>query len=585
MRTSMSSKLGLCGAIVLLLTVIPPIKTAASEPPLEPSLKSDGDPNNTLLSQTGIEITSSESTSDTMSQINSVSQLSDVQTTDWAFQSLQSLVERYGCIAGYPDKTYKGNRGISRYEFASGLNACLDRINELIASGTTDLVRKDDLLSLQRLQQEFAAELATMRSRIDALEVRAANLEAEQFSATTKLNGATWFNLTDATSSSSVKAEGFDLLSAQRGADGQPVTRQVNGLNVTFRGSLFLILQTSFTGRDILLTTLSVGSGISPANLYNSAGQLNPFGVPVTDITFGPASNVLTLRELAYTFPVGDTVRITAGPRINWPRYFDYNQFTFFLNGTTSYKSTYSPLFNPIARGSGAVIEWSLNPQFLFKAAYLGRSEEVSSLLDDSSNPAKGLFNGTTTITGELTYSPSPTANIRLTYTRGQISPLFGQIAFTPPISGVADDGFGGALDRATADIFGLNFDWRINPNLGIFGRYAYASTYLYPIAPVPIGQIAAQSYQIGLAFPDLGRPGALATISYVAPFALLDGRRFLVSGGGNGGVQYEIEAAYSLPLSDRISVIPAFYFIGNANNFTGNPAIYVGNVRLQFLF
>ena len=39
---------------------------------------------------------------DAMAQVTSVSQLSDVQPTDWAFQALQSLVERYGCIAGYP---------------------------------------------------------------------------------------------------------------------------------------------------------------------------------------------------------------------------------------------------------------------------------------------------------------------------------------------------------------------------------------------------------------------------------------------------------------------------------------------------
>ena len=44
--------------------------------------------------------------------------MSDVQATDWAFQALQSLVERYGCIAGYPDKTYRG-RPLTRYEFAA----------------------------------------------------------------------------------------------------------------------------------------------------------------------------------------------------------------------------------------------------------------------------------------------------------------------------------------------------------------------------------------------------------------------------------------------------------------------------------
>ena len=44
-----------------------------------------------------------------LAQINSVSSLSDVQT-DWAYEALRSLVERYGCIVGYPDQTYRGNR-------------------------------------------------------------------------------------------------------------------------------------------------------------------------------------------------------------------------------------------------------------------------------------------------------------------------------------------------------------------------------------------------------------------------------------------------------------------------------------------
>ncbi|MDB9376254.1 iron uptake porin, partial [Nodularia sphaerocarpa] len=105
-----------------------------------------------------------------MPQITSVSQLSDVQPTDWAFQALQSLVERYGCIAGYPNSTYRGNRALTRYEFAAGLNACLDRVNELIATATSDVVTQQDLGTLQRLQEEFSAELATLRGRVDSLE-------------------------------------------------------------------------------------------------------------------------------------------------------------------------------------------------------------------------------------------------------------------------------------------------------------------------------------------------------------------------------------------------------------------------------
>ncbi|MCY7277718.1 MAG: iron uptake porin, partial [Phormidesmis sp. CAN_BIN44] len=64
----------------------------------------------------------SEGANNEVSQVTSVSQLSDVRPTDWAFQALQSLVERYGCIAGYPDKTYRGNRALTRFEFAAGLN-------------------------------------------------------------------------------------------------------------------------------------------------------------------------------------------------------------------------------------------------------------------------------------------------------------------------------------------------------------------------------------------------------------------------------------------------------------------------------
>ena len=80
-----------------------------------------------------------------MAQVTSVSGLRDVQPTDWAYQALQSLVERYGCIAGYPNKTNRGDRALTRYEFAASLNACLQRVNELIATATSELVHPEDL--------------------------------------------------------------------------------------------------------------------------------------------------------------------------------------------------------------------------------------------------------------------------------------------------------------------------------------------------------------------------------------------------------------------------------------------------------
>jgi len=77
---------------------------------------------------------------------------------------------------------------LTRYEFAAGLNACLDRVNELIAAATADRVTREDLATLQRLQEEFSAELPPPRS-CGFPEAQTAELEANQFSTTTKLNG------------------------------------------------------------------------------------------------------------------------------------------------------------------------------------------------------------------------------------------------------------------------------------------------------------------------------------------------------------------------------------------------------------
>ena len=172
--------------------------------------------------------------------MNSVSQLSDVKPTDWAFQALQSLVERYGCIAGYPDGTYRGNRALTRYEFAAGLNSRLDRVSELIATGTTNLVTREDLAIVQKLQAEFATGLSVLRGRVDALDARTAELEANQFSTTTKLNAEIIVVVTD--------------ISGNSVGDSRDRTNTI----LANRGRLNF--ETSFTGRDMLRSRLEFGN-------------------------------------------------------------------------------------------------------------------------------------------------------------------------------------------------------------------------------------------------------------------------------------------------------------------------------------
>lgn len=117
-------------------------------------------------------------------QVTSITQFSDVRPTDWAYQALSNLIERYGCVAGYPNGTFKGGQAMTRFEAAALLNACLDRVTEI-----TD--------ELRRLMKEFEKELAITKARVDGLEAKVGELQATQFSTTTKLKGQVRFVMGD----------------------------------------------------------------------------------------------------------------------------------------------------------------------------------------------------------------------------------------------------------------------------------------------------------------------------------------------------------------------------------------------------
>ncbi|MFM1841451.1 MAG: hypothetical protein RLZZ490_182 [Cyanobacteriota bacterium] len=63
-----------------------------------------------------------------LDQVTSISQFRDVSPAEWSFEALKNLVENYGCIVGYPDRTYRGDRPLTRNEFAAGLSACLTQL-------------------------------------------------------------------------------------------------------------------------------------------------------------------------------------------------------------------------------------------------------------------------------------------------------------------------------------------------------------------------------------------------------------------------------------------------------------------------
>lgn len=561
------------------------VQQQASEQPVQQNVIAEAEvPNlNSVLDQLGA------SDASLLGAVTSVSQFADVQPTDWAYEALRVLVEDYACVVGYPDQTFRGDRPLTRYEFAAGLAACLDSLGNGIDSET--------LATIQRLQEEFAAELAELQGRVDDLESRTTILEAQQFSTTTVLRGNAWFNLTqafpdgDILTERNIFAPDSPFAPPTRDENNRPTRVERGDPQVTMSYLTWLTFVTSFTGNDSLVTQLAVGNGDSPANRLVSSGFYNSWGTPFLDQTAGPDKDDVIIRELFYSFPIGDDIQVTVGPRVNYYRYFDGNQYTFFLTGATSFNSNGSTLLGTVDRGGGAVVQWQVFEPLQFTIGYLAENNEFlpGSIFNSSSDPNRGFFNGSNIISAQLAYSPSADFNLRLIYARSTIEPYDGYIgnAVGEPIPyGYVDDGFGGTVNASGANAFVINFDWNITDWLGIFGRYSYGDVDVNPVSDARSGgDIEVQSFQFGLGFPDLGKPGALGVISFLVPHDYLEGRRFLLSGGGDGGTQYELEASYRYPLTDNIALVPAFYTIWNANNFEDNPTVFVGNLRMDFSF
>jgi hypothetical protein len=500
--------------------------------------------------------------------VTSVSQLSDVKPTDWAFTALQSLVERYGCIAGYPDRTFRGKQATSRYEFAAGLNACLDKINEIISAGLADKVGKEDLATLKKLQEEFAAELATLRGRVDALDAKTTKLEEQQFSTTTKLGGLAFFNITGG-SGSSVKKDTLV----------QGVSALGNAPNTTMSGLVWLTLNTSFTGKDRLTTQLAAGNGNSAySNAYGSSNFFNTTATTFTDQTAGAAANTFVLRELSYSFPVLDKATLVVGPRVNFYKYFDGNRFLYPWN--TTFNSINSTLLSDAKRGAGAVFMTPLGSMFDFKVGYLAEANEFFTS-NSSSSPTQGLTGGTNDITAEIGFKPSDAFKLRLIYSHSNITNNGnGTVGGSPSLQATTITGF----NNGQSDIFVANFDWLVTKGFGLFGRYGYGTTNLNKTAGGSTN-VNQYTFQFGAAFPDLFKEGAQAMISFAVPYKFGDSSNVIASGRGNDATQYDLELSYIYPISKNISLVPSAYFIFNPNNFSTNPTVFVGNLQAVFFF
>jgi hypothetical protein len=507
--------------------------------------------------------------SNSMSQVTSVSQFSDVQPTDWAFQALQSLVERYGCIAGYPNSTYRGNRALTRYEFAAGLNACLDRVNELIATATADLVSKQDLATLQRLQEEYSAELATLRGRVDGLEARTSELEANQFSTTTKLVGEAIFAVSD-------------VFADNRAARGGDPTQDLNS-NTTFSNRVRLKLYSSFTGTDQLETRLNAGNIVSNRG---SDALGTGTGTNMSRLSFdGDTGNSVSIDKLNYAFNFSDKVRVkidATGAEL-YENVNNFNpDFASSGKGALSRYGRFSPIYRQGQGGAGVTVTFNPKGAISLSGAYLARTANDSTLNN-------GLFDGDNAIFGQLSFQPTKAFNIGLTYARtyqtNNVNNTVNNNLFQGTGSIFANNPFGN--NTATeSNNYGVQATFQFSPKLAISGWGGYTTADAR--SGDNIGADADIWYWAGaLALKDFGGEGNVLGVIFGQPPKVTGGsiKNAAANTTFDDSTSYHLEGLYKFKLSDNIQVTPGLLVIFNPEHNDANDTEYVGTLRTTFSF
>ncbi|OLT62489.1 iron uptake porin [Moorena bouillonii] len=491
---------------------------------------------------------------DSIDQVTSVSQLRDVSPGDWAYEALRSLVERYGCIAGYPNRTFRGNRATTRYEFAAGLNACLNQIERLIAASTADFITREDLETLQRLIQEFESELATLGARVDNLEGRVAFLEDHQFSTTTKLKGEVLFTFAGAFGEEQADGSGDDI-----------------DENITLSNRVRLNFDTSFTGKDRLRTRLQAGNftslagvtGTDMARLGHDAGGGNDVGI----------------NDLYYRFPIGKKFRGYVGTTgLDLDNIF--NPTNPFLassgSGALSRFNRRNPLTLRGAEGAGAGFSYKFSDALKLSVLYLADD-------GDAPNPGEGLglFNGSYSAGAELAISPIDNLDLSLIYVRsyqreGDIN-LSGSTG-----SPLAKRPFGNGVPTS-ANRLGAQASFRLTEQIHLGGWFGYIDAEAEDDnGTVEEGDNAdIVTWAANLSFVDVGKEGAVFSIAGGMPPKATE-----VDGGDEDeDTSYLIEAQYKFPITKNILITPGAYVIFNPNHDDDNDTIWVGAIRTTFRF
>ncbi|NEO85884.1 MAG: iron uptake porin [Spirulina sp. SIO3F2] len=528
------------------------------------------------MSEQAVEIVLEPIEADPMAQVNNVFELQDVNPGDWAYEALQNLVSRYACIEGYPNGTFRGNRALTRYEFAAALNACWQVMERTLIEVGDRFATQDDLEALNRLMAEFEAELTALNAQVDDLESRVDFLEDNQFSTTTKLFGQVIVGIQGQNSPP------FQLAGS---------TFNDNNDEVFLSHTTQLSLFTQFSPRSLLFASFVAGDGRISEQFADGIVNYTRLAY-LTD-----TANAINLSDLNYRHLIGRNLAVMVGPEGISPVnvFRGTNRIESAGSGPLSSFAQRNPILSIGAGSGGLGVDWQINPDVSVQGVF------ASQLPADATNG--GLFGGdlgATTLGLQLVFSPSRDWDITAQYINNY-SPrgrLFTGIGDSQLIIGNSTPTPNLRAPMQT-NAYGLGTEWRISPDV-TFGGWVGMTVSDYLVGS---GLVQTLNWMSFLSFPDLGGEGNLGAIYFgqlprITHSGIPDANQarnipgFFTKGnlsvnetGGQPGTSYHIEAFYRIQLTDNISVTPGFMVILDPLHNPRNETVTIGALRTTLTF
>ena len=484
-----------------------------------------------------------------LAQLVNVRDLKDVSPNDWAYEALRSLSDRYGCISGYPDRTYRGDRVLTRYEFAAGLNSCLNQIERLIAD--SDSVAPEDISKMKRLSEDFAIELENIKSRVGSVENQLAEIEDNRFSTTAKLFG-------EVTTALAGVATGNN-------PDGEEIPR-----TVTFSNFARLDFIASFTGEDQLIVELLAANTAARSDYFEGA----------LGFEFDNDNNI-EIGWLSYYFPIGERTQVVL-EGVNGIFYDFVDTVTVFDgNGTfgaLSYFGTRNPIYSNTF-GAGIGISHEFSDLIQIAGGYLVSQEDVS-----DPSPGNGLFSGDFTSIAQVVIQPSEKLKFAIAYAHGYNTEAFSGSSLANFRSFTAIN-----FDEPAPinnDSIGIDFSWSISDRL-ILGGWGTYNRISVLDGQFDDGSLDTWTGAVTLAVTDLITEGSLAGIIVgVEPkVTSSDGIDLEDRDSTDSDTSFHVEALYQLAVSDNIAITPGVIWLTAPDHNDDNDDVVVGVVRTTFKF